>query len=103
MANPKSQFRTNRRLWAVAAVCWFVALGFFELTGGYSKADTSLWGDNLRVLLTRDYLCPSFDLLFALGMQVVMCAVPALVLGWVTQAVVVIIRSPKVRPAEISS
>jgi hypothetical protein len=87
-----SQRRTDRRLWLLVSVCLFIALGFVNpLAGATTKSDHSLWakiGDmaNGNLVVIRDMLpgvvCYTF-----------INAIAAALLGWVVQALVVVLRS----------
>lgn len=86
-------FRTNYRVWALAAGCLFVALGFVDPVAGATwKGDNSFWAF-VRILLRGDYFCSTTELLIVIMVRALVQAVPAVVLGWVLQAFVVIFWS----------
>lgn len=88
--------KTNRRLWAVATAAVFVLVGFFGLMpikgertfAGY----WDLWAMCLHGFLKPDAGDRALALVFLLIIGCVL-AVPALAIGWVVQAVVVVMRS----------
>jgi hypothetical protein len=78
--------RTSYPLWALAAIILFIALGFVDPVAGAAKGDNSLWsyvghlcdgGYNTEALLT------------AAAYRAVLQTVPAVLLGWVLQALLV--------------
>jgi hypothetical protein len=77
-------FRINARVWAFAAGCVFVALGFVNPAIG--RDDYSLWAC-LGMLLRDPFVLPPI-MLYAL-----ILAVPAVILGWVVHAFVLILYS----------
>src|SRR4051794_13984009 len=85
---PKTQFHTNYLLWLLAAGCVFIGLGFVDPFGGYDKADNSLWAV-VAVIMSGDCSgtaeCVRILLILA-GLLVA----PAVLLGWVTQALLVV-------------
>jgi hypothetical protein len=86
-------FRTNYQVWVIAAVSVFVALGFVDPTAGATwKGNNSLWA-HFGDLLRGDYSCSTANLLVPIMFQSLVQAVPAVVLGWVLQAFVVILWS----------
>lgn len=86
-------FRTNYRVWVFAAGCLLMALGFVDPVAGATwKGDNSFWS-HVGILLSRDYICSTADLLAVIMFRALMLAVPAVVFGWVLQAFVVIFWS----------
>ncbi len=87
------QFRTNERLWLIFSVCLFVAFGFVDITGGMSKGPVGLWytiSDFHTHMSWKDHSRAEIILpIFALA---VMCAIPAILFGWVLQALVGVVR-----------
>ena len=86
------QFRTNYPLWILATGCVFGALGFVDPTGGLAKGKYSFW-DYIQDLVTGDYAGGSADLF----MKVMFCGLfligLAALVGWLLQALVVVIRA----------
>jgi hypothetical protein len=76
--------RTDVRLWGAIAVVLFV-LGGFVNPCPMSKASDSLWG-LLGILIRGDYVCSSGELVFATLLYAVLMSIPALVFGWLLQA-----------------
>jgi hypothetical protein len=88
-----ARLRTDHRLWAVAALDLFVALGFVDpLTGATWKGEHSFWylvGTVVRGEWASGLSGALLSLLFYAGL---LC-VPSVLLGWVVQAVVVLVRT----------
>jgi hypothetical protein len=86
-------WRTDYRLWALIAVPVFVGLGFVDhLAGATWKGDYSLWSIVSR-LLRGDYFCSTSEMLAAILAFALARAVPAALVGWVAQALVVVVWS----------
>ena len=85
----KSRYRTNYLLWVAASGCLFVALGFVDPVAGVSKGDSSLWAVVNR-FVRGAYYCSTTDIVVGLLILAISRAIPAAILGWVMQAVVVI-------------
>jgi hypothetical protein len=81
-------FRTNNRLWLLASICLFVALGFVDPMAGAVHYDTSLWG--IVGGLLRHPTDITLDILVALLIVALLRLVPAVIFGWVMQALIVI-------------
>ena len=85
--------RTDYRLWTVAALGLFMALGFVDpLAGSTWKGESSFW--HLVGTVVRGEWASGINgalplLIFYVGL---LC-VPSVLLGWVVQAVVVLIRA----------
>src|SRR5262245_45932213 len=88
----KALFRTDRRLWLVAAGCAFVALGFVDPVAGVAKGHNSLWA-YVGLHVTGDYFCSTADIVVPILFLVAPQAVLSAALGWVLQAFVVVARS----------
>jgi hypothetical protein len=87
------QFPTNYWVWAFAAGCVFVALGFVNhLEGATWKGEFSLWHLFGR-LVRHDYACSTTDMLLPVLCWGLFLTVPAIVIGWVLHAFVVILWS----------
>jgi hypothetical protein len=86
------RFRTVYSLWALVAVGVFVALGFVDPVAGAAKGDNSFWS-LLGVYNSGDMQLNLADmrpnLVFRAGLQVV----PAILIGWVAHAMIVIVWS----------
>ncbi len=87
-----ARFHTDKRLWLIAASVLFVALGFVDPVAGVAKGDNSLWAHVAR-FVTGDYFCSTPEIVIPILLRSALQAIPAAVLGWVAQAVVVIVRS----------
>jgi hypothetical protein len=86
-------YRTNSRVWAFAAGCVFVVLGFVDpLAGAAWKGNHSLWAQ-LFILLRGEWIGGIVEPLGNLFCWSLMLALPAVVLGWVIQAFMVICYS----------
>jgi hypothetical protein len=85
----KTRFRTDHRLWATAAACVFLALGFVDPVAGVAKGDNSLWAYVAR-LVTGNYSCSTLDIVVLILIRSALQVIPAALLGWVVQAVVVV-------------
>jgi hypothetical protein len=86
-------FRTDYRIWAFIAGCLFVVLGFVDPEAGATWTGHSFW-TLLGVLLRGEYICSTADLVVSIvGRAVLLLAVPAVTLGWVLQAFVVMLWS----------
>jgi hypothetical protein len=86
-------FRTDYRIWAVASGCVFVALGFVDpLAGATWKGDNSLWA-YLCMLMSGDYICSTTEMLVPIAFRALLQVAPAVALGWVLQAFIVILWS----------
>jgi hypothetical protein len=86
-------FRTDYRVWALAAGCVFVALGFVDpLAGATWKGDNSLWA-YIGILLRGEYICSTADMLIPILFRMVLQAVPAVAVGWVFQGFLVVLLS----------
>jgi hypothetical protein len=90
---PRARFRTDLRLWLLAAGGVFVALGFVDPVAGVAKGDNGLWAYVAR-FVTGDYFCSTPDIVIPILFRSALQAVPAAALGWVVQAVVVVARGP---------
>ena len=86
---PKRRWQTDGKLWALAAWAAFVPLVFWDVRGDDGKGAWSLW-EYVRLLWEGGY--GNGELFTALLMQSVILAVPAVIIGWVVQALIVIIR-----------
>jgi hypothetical protein len=83
--------RTGYRLWTLAAISTFVALGFVDMGKGGESGDglASLWSSVGRVL-TLWWIGYKVEL----GLDLIICqvlfwTVPAVLVGWVLQALMV--------------
>jgi hypothetical protein len=91
--------RTNYRIWRVAAGSVFVVLSVVDqLMGTTLKADDSLFA-HVVILVRGEYSRRTVDLLLPLVFYALLLAVPALVVGWMFQAVVGILWSVAHREA----
>jgi hypothetical protein len=75
---------TNYRLWAAIAFGIFVGAGCINWVPE-SKA-LAYW-PTWWLFVTGKYACPTEEFVFVLAMWGVMLAIPAVILGWVGQAV----------------
>ena len=82
----KSRWKTDRLLWIVASCATFAVIGFLNPLAGTGRGDCSLWG------LVRDGMKSRMegDSSFAIGIQSLFCAIPAIILGWPLQALAVV-------------
>jgi hypothetical protein len=87
----RRRYHTDFRLWALASAGLFVAFGFVDPLGGVSKGSNSLWGA-VRDLFRWGYAGSPGDVLAGLVGLAMLPAMPAVALGWVVQAFVVIAR-----------
>jgi MFS superfamily sulfate permease-like transporter len=88
-----ARLRTDHRLWAIVALGLFVALGFVDpLAGATWKGEHSFWYLVGTVVLGEWTSGLSGALLLLLFYAGLLC-VPSVLLGWVVQAVVVLIRA----------
>jgi hypothetical protein len=94
-------YHTSRRGWAVAAGCVFVILSFVDPVVGVAKGDNTLW-TYFRVLLSGQYACSTTDAVSVVLMRAVFQLVPAMILGWVIQALFLVVKksSRRTTPAE---
>jgi hypothetical protein len=82
----RARFRTDYRLWTVAALCLFVALGFLDpLAGAWWKGDASLWHE-VGSLVRGEYASG------VSGALPYLLLYAGLLIGWLVQAAVVIVR-----------
>jgi hypothetical protein len=88
---PSPRYRTDSRLWLVVGVGVFVALGFFDPSGGYGKLDGSLWATVAVIVAAYDRINVS-GLLVPVAFYAAVLAGAAALVGWAVQAVVVVIR-----------
>jgi hypothetical protein len=87
-----ARFRTDNRLWALIAACAFVALGFVDPVAGAAKGDNSLWSW-VGILVRGEYTCSTGELLAPIVLRAMIQAVPAALVGWVAQALIVVVWS----------
>ncbi|MFO0801552.1 MAG: hypothetical protein U0791_00320 [Gemmataceae bacterium] len=96
---PRSQFRTNQRLWAISSAIAFVALGFIDPVGGAAKGENSWW--------SKVFLLPSLnrhqldEIVMPVLVYGVVLGLTAVVLGWVVQAPLVMCIGRSVQSAGI--
>jgi hypothetical protein len=83
------RFQTDRRLWLIASVVAFVALGFVNFEDTTWNADHTLWGA-IWVMPTHPSLPDEHTMLLGYA---VMLVIPAAMVGWLIQAVAVMTRS----------
>jgi hypothetical protein len=89
----REPLQTNNRLWVLGAVSVFVALGFVDhLAGATWKGDNSLW-HYFGLLFEEQEGHNTEGLLFVILFSSLLRAVPAVLVGWVLQALVVAIWS----------
>jgi hypothetical protein len=93
-----ARYRTDYRIWALIAVCAFVALGFVDPVAGVAKGHNSLWS-YLGILLRGEYYCSTSELVAATMSKAVLAAAPAFVAGWVAQALIVVIWRSLKKPS----
>lgn len=89
--NFRREFRTDCRLCLACSVLTFVLLGFIQVQGKAVEGKvgpTQLWG----VLYTAFAHYEHVDAVPIAALAVVFVAVPAVILGWVAQAIVVVIH-----------
>jgi hypothetical protein len=89
---PGQRFRTDYRLWAFAAACLFLGLGFWDPIAGAGKGDESLWA-HVAILVRRDSPGSKWEMAATVAYRAVLQAVPSDLVGWVLQAFVVVARS----------
>ena len=87
----RQTYKTDRRLWLIASCCVFVALAFADPFGGVTKQNASL-ASHTWYLMRGDFVAPAEGVRIAVFMSAILTA-PAVVLGWVVQALVVALRS----------
>jgi hypothetical protein len=84
------RFRTERRLWLVVSLAAYIGLGFVDFEDDDRTVEHTLWGA-VRMLVTQkvdpEYVLPA---IFGYG---TMFLVPAVILGWLIQALTVMLRS----------
>ena len=85
------RFRTDFRLWLLAAGGLFASLGFVDPVAGVAKGDNSLWSYVAR-FVTGDYFCSTPDIVIPILFRSALQAISAAALGWIVQAVVVVAR-----------
>jgi hypothetical protein len=85
------QHQTNYRLWTLASACLFVAFGFVNPVAGVAKADTSLWA-TVSYVVTGKFMDVTGGVTAIVFMSLLLL-MPALLLGWVVQAVIVLLSS----------
>jgi uncharacterized membrane protein len=85
----RTLFRTNRKVWMFFTCGVFVGLGFVDLLAGATfKGSASLW-NNVGDLGRGD----SAVALLVVAIRATLLAVPAILLGWLLQALAVVARS----------
>ena len=89
---PPARYRTDYHLWLGVAACVFVALGFFDPSGGMSKGSSSLWA-TVAVLVTHYDRINTSEMLAAVACYSALLAGAAALVGWAVQAVMVVARS----------
>ena len=92
--NLHRKMHTDRRLWLLFGVVAFVLLGFVHPQNEaveYKVGPSNFWG-----VLFDPHIWRSRETLVVLPAYTTLLAVPAAVLGWVAQAIVVAIRFPSV-------
>jgi hypothetical protein len=92
-------YRTNYWIWGIASGSIVLALGFVNPGAGVTwKGDSSLWS-YVGVLVRGDYFCSLADILAPIAFMALFLAVPAALLGWVLQALIVVAwRSSRAAP-----
>jgi hypothetical protein len=97
-------YRTNYWFWGIASGCIFLALGFVDPVAGATwKGDCSLWS-HVGILIRGDYFCSSADIVAPIAFMALFLAVPAALLGWVLQALIVVAwQSSRTTPSHSSS
>ena len=88
---PRQVYKTDRRLWLLASCCVFAILAFIDPFGGLTKQNASLASHTWH-LVRGDFVAPAEGVRIVAFMSAVL-AVPATILGWVVQALVVTLRS----------
>jgi hypothetical protein len=83
------RFRTDHRLWRLAAGGLFIALGFIDPVAGVAKGDYSLWAYVARLATSHRN---TWDIVVPILFRSVLLALVAAPLGWLVQALVVIAR-----------
>jgi hypothetical protein len=87
----RARFRTNYWLWAFAATCLFVVLGFVDhLAGTTYKGDHSLWS-YVGIAIHGEYHSSTAEFLAAITFHTILRALPAALVGWVAQALAVVV------------
>jgi hypothetical protein len=87
--NLRREMRTDRRLWVVFGAVAFVLLGFVDPLGGRAYRDLSYWAQvssAVREMEPQDAVAK----VAACTVSVTICAA---VIGWLAQAVVVVVRT----------
>lgn len=83
-------YRTNYWIWGIVSGCIFLALGFVDPVAGATwKGDCSLWS-HVGDLISGDYFCSPGDILAPIVFMALFLAIPAALLGWVLQAIIVV-------------
>jgi hypothetical protein len=101
--NLNRRMRTDRSLWLILSVLAFIAFGFvsFHSEGVEAKiGPSSFWGNIASTSFWGKITQPPFwdgQLPLILAFYAIIVAIPALVFGWVAQAVVVAIRTTLAR------
>ena|SRR6266568_3846069 len=80
------RWKTDRWLWAIAAAGLFIALGFVDPLAGKTKGEHDLW--SYFALLDGEH--DTAGVLVVIMVRSLFQAVPALLLGWLIQAVAVV-------------
>lgn len=82
---------TNYLIWGITSGCIFLALGFVDPVAGATwKGDNSLWSYG-GILVHGDYICSRAEILTHIAFLALLLAVPAALLGWVVQALVIVL------------
>ena len=75
--------------WAAVSTALFLLGGFVNLMPDI-KGTNHFWG-NLGILLDGDYICSTEEVVFAVAFHAALVAIPAVVFGWVLQALALVI------------
>jgi hypothetical protein len=93
----RKSIRTDYRMWAIFATVILVVLGNWNWLPENVKSAVTYW-QQWAIFLSGDYGGHSGDFLFALLFIGLIWAIPAIIFGWVAQAVVGVLRTLRARP-----
>ena len=73
--------RSSIKVWLAISVPLFIACWFFRGGKGDDMPMWELW----RILIRREYICPTDEMLRGVGIMTLIFAVPAAIVGWILQ------------------
>jgi hypothetical protein len=93
-AMTQPRFQTNWSLWSVFSAAGFIALSFVNPIADVAKGNHTLWAYIVR-FMTGDYACSTSAILAPILMRSAFQFAAAALLGWVLQAVIVVLRDSR--------